>query len=109
MSNRESFPISFVPAGDLECDPGATKVTVIGIQNVPTDRPASPTDDGKVATYVDADGRIEWKTGGGGGGSGNVVQVNGVGVSSDYLVLVNTAFAINYDSDDFLGVRVNGV
>jgi hypothetical protein len=91
----------------LSAEAGATTVTVIGIQDVPADKPVSPTDDGKVATYVDADGRIEWKAGGG-GGSGSIVQINGAGVSSDYVILVDTAFTINYGTDDFLGVRING-
>jgi hypothetical protein len=80
-------------------------VKVIGVQDVPFDKPLNPANDTMVATYVAADNRIEWKL----GGSVPVLEVNGAGVSSDYLMLVNTAFAINYDSDDFLGVRVNGV
>ena len=106
MSNRETYPASLFPLrGDLSAEAGATTVAVIGVQDVPADKPVSPTDDGKVATYVATDNRIEWKL----GGSVPVLEVNGAGVSSDYLLLVNTAFAINYDSDDFLGVRVNGV
>ena len=37
------------------------------------------------------------------------VLINGQGISLDYVSLVNTAFVINYDSDDFLGDFVNGV
>ena len=28
--------------------------------------------------------------------------------SGDYLIMVNTAITVNYGSDDFLGVRING-
>ena len=107
MSNRETYPASLFPLrGDLRAEAGATRVTVIGIQDVPTDKPVSPTDDLKVATYIDADKRIEWKTG---GSETNAVKINGVGESDDFLFLVNTAFTINFGSDDFLGVRINGV
>jgi hypothetical protein len=108
MANRETYPSSLFPLrGDLSAEAGAVSATVIGIQTIPVDKPVSPTDDGKVATYVDADGRIEWVAGS--GGSGSAVKINGVGVSSDFLFLVNTAFTINYSTDDFLGVRINGV
>jgi hypothetical protein len=37
------------------------------------------------------------------------VLVNGFMTSLDYVNLVNTALCINYNGDDFLGNRVNGV
>lgn len=107
MANRECYPASLFPLrGDLSAEAGATRVTVIGIQDVPADKPVSPTDDLKVLTYVDVDKRLEWKTGG--SGETNAVLINGVGESDDFLFLINTAFTINFGSDDFLGVRVNG-
>lgn len=106
--NRETFPSSLFPLrGDLSAESGATTVRVIGIQTVPIDQPVSPTDDLKVATYIDADKRIEWKTGG--SGETNAVLINGVGESDDFLFLVNAVFTNNYGSDVFLGVRINGV
>ena len=104
MANRETYPASLFPLrGDVSAEAGAISVTVVGIQNVPVDAPINPTDDGKVPTFVAVDGRIEWRV-----GSGSIVAVNGVGVSSDYLILTDTAIAINYSNDVFLGVRVNG-
>jgi hypothetical protein len=102
--NRETYPASLFPLrGDLSAEAGATTVKVIGIQTFPIDAPVNPADDGKVPTFVAADGRIEWRVGG-----GSTVSVNGVGVSNDYLILADTAIAINYSNDVFLGVRVNG-
>ena len=107
--NRETYPASLFPLrGDLYAEAGATTVRVIGIQTVPIDQPLSPTDDLKVATYVDASRRIEWLVGGG-SGEINAVEINGVGESDDFLFLINTAFTINYGSDLFLGARINGV
>lgn len=37
------------------------------------------------------------------------VRINGLTVSLDYAILVDTALVINYGSDDFLGIRLNGV
>ncbi len=87
MANQETYPASLFPLrGDLLAESGDTAVTVIGIQTVPIDQPVSPTDDQKVATYVDADGRIEWKTG---GSLNAAVQINGVGVSADRQMFLN--------------------
>jgi hypothetical protein len=57
--NRQTYPADalFPPRGDLSAEPGAITVKVIGIQTVPADQ---PTVDQTVATYVAADGRIEW-------------------------------------------------
>ncbi len=107
MANSETYPASLFPLrGDLSAESGDVAVTVIGIQTVSIDQPVSPTDDQKVATYVDADQRIEWKAA---SGNGTAVRINGVGESEDFLFLVNTAFTINYGSDNFLGARINGV
>lgn len=35
--------------------------------------------------------------------------VNGFMTSLDYVMLCNTALVINYGSDNFLGIKVNGV
>lgn len=35
--------------------------------------------------------------------------INGKGVSLDFVQLINTAFVINYLSDNFLGDFINGV
>lgn len=107
MSNRETYPASLFPLrGDLSAEAGAVAVTVVGIQNIPVDAPVNPTDDGKVATYINADGKIEWKTVISGG---SAVKLNGIVRSADFLFLVNAAMTINYGSDSFLGVRINGV
>jgi hypothetical protein len=92
MANRQTYPADalFPLRGDLSAEAGAVAVTVIGIQNTPTDKPVSPTDDLKVATYVDVDGRIEWKTPS--GGVGAAVEINGVGVSSDKQVGINAVY-----------------
>ena len=57
--NRQTYPADalFPLRGDLSAEPGAITVKVIGIQTVPADQ---PTVDQTVATYVAADGRIEW-------------------------------------------------
>lgn len=103
MANREIYPSSLFPLrGDLSAEAGAVTTTVIGIQTVPIDAPVSPTDDGKVATYIDTDKRIEWKS------SNQPLRINGA-AAGDYLISVNTALTINYGSDDFLGIRINGV
>lgn len=100
--NRQVFPSSLFPLrGDLSAEAGATSVVVIGIQTVPIDQPISPTDNGKVATFIDADGRIEWRSGG-----GNAVEINGTGVSSDKQFFIN---GITDGSAPVWTVLVNGV
>lgn len=90
MANRETYPSSLFPLrGDLSAEAGAIAVTVIGIQNVPTDQPVNPTDDKKVATFIAADDRIEWKSA---SGAGTAVEINGVGVSSDKQFFFNGVF-----------------
>lgn len=37
------------------------------------------------------------------------LRVDGLTVSLDYVILVDTALVVNYGSDDFLGIRVDGV
>jgi len=101
--NSESYPVSLFPLrGDVSAEAGATTVEVIGLQGLLLG--VNSLTDGGVPTYISASGDIEWRA-----GSGNVVKANGVGVSADYVILSDTAIVINYDSDNFLGVRVNGV
>jgi hypothetical protein len=105
MANRQNYPASLFPLrGDLSAEAGDVIVKVVGIQTVPIDQPVSPTDDGKVATYVDADGRIEWMPGG--GGLTASVEINGVGVSIDKQVFIN---AITDGSAPTWVFKVNGV
>lgn len=100
--NRMTYPSSLFPLrGDLSAEAGATTVVVVGIQTVPIDRPVSPTDDGKVATYVDADRRIEWRP-----SSGTAVEINGVGVSSTKQFFIN---GVTDGSAPIWAVLVNGV
>lgn len=88
MANRECYPAALFPLrGDLSAEAGATTVKVIGVQTTPIDKPISPTDDSKVATYVDIDHRIEWKAAS--AGIGAAVKINGVGVSADKQVFIN--------------------
>ena len=102
--NRETYPSSLFPLrGDLRAEAGAISVTVIGIQDVPTDKPISPTDDLKVATYVDIDGRIEWKVAS--AGVGAAVKINGVGVSTDKQFFIN---AVTDGSAPTWIVQING-
>lgn len=100
--NQETFPASLFPLrGDVSAEAGAISVRVQGIQNTPVT--ATPPTDGQTLAYVAASNLLVWSSG------GAVVRINGIGVSSDYLLLLNTAFTINYGTDDFLGVRINGV
>jgi|ERR1035437_2823722 hypothetical protein len=102
MANRETYPSSLYPlGGDLYADAGDVTVEVIGLQTVPL----GPLVDGGVATYNEFEKTIDWEIPNG----GDAIKCNGVEVSSDYLILCNTAFVINYGSDGFLGVRNNGV
>jgi hypothetical protein len=105
MSNRETFPSSLFPLrGDLSAEAGNVIVEVIGLQRIPI--APNPLTDGAVPTYVAANADIEWLIS---GDEKAAILINGVGVSDDYLVLVDTALTINYGSDNFLGVRINGV
>jgi hypothetical protein len=100
--NRETYPSSLFPLrGDISAEAGAVTVEVIGLQNVPL----GPLVDGGVPTYDAAGDIINWQASGG----GSAILCNGTMVSSDYLILCNTALTINYSSDCFLGVRDNGV
>jgi hypothetical protein len=88
MANRETYPSAIFPLrGDLNAEAGATTVEVIGIRTTPIDKPISPTDDLKVATYVDTDHRIEWKASS--AGIPAAVKINGGGVSTDKQVFIN--------------------
>ena len=88
MANQETYPASLFPLrGDVSAESGAVMVKVQGIQTVPVDQPISPTDDLKVATYVAAEGRIEWKV-----GIAVAVKINGVGVSTDKQVGINAVY-----------------
>jgi hypothetical protein len=105
MSNQETFPASLFPLrGDISAEAGDVSVEVIGLQRIPI--APNPFIDGNVPTYVAANNDIEWLPGG--GNENNTIEINGVGVSDDYLILCDTAFVINYSNDVFLGVRVNG-
>ena len=100
--NRESYPSSLFPLrGDLSAEAGATTVEVTGLQNIPLK--ANPLVDGAVPTYVSANGDIEWLASVGDA----PVLINGL-PAGDYLIMVNTAITVNYGSDDFIGVRING-
>jgi hypothetical protein len=58
VSNRQVFPSSLFPLrGDLSAEAGATKVTVVGIQNTPVS-PVAPLDQ-QVLKYIAADGQYE--------------------------------------------------
>lgn len=99
--NRENYPASLFPLrGDISAEAGDVTVRVIGIQGVPIDTPISPTDDGNVATYIDADGRIEWKS-----GNRSAVQINGVGVSTDKQFFIN---GVTDGSAPTWVVKING-
>lgn len=104
MANRQIYPSSLFPLqGDLSAVAGATSVEVVGLQDIPI--AANPLTDGAVPTYVAINNDIEWKVPTTGG---DAVHINGIAVSADFLVLLNTAFTINYGSDTFLGFRING-
>ena len=106
MPNQETYPASLFPLrGDISAESGNVTVEVIGLQRIPI--APNPLTDGAVPTYVAINNDIEWLVGSGGGGS--AIFANGILVSPDYLILCDTAFVINYDSDSFLGVRENGV
>jgi hypothetical protein len=99
--NQQTFPASLFPLrGDVSAEAGAVIVLVQGIQSIPvtTNLPTN----GQGLSYNAANNDLEWGVGSG------VVQINGTGASSDFLFLVNTAFTINYSTDQFLGVRING-
>lgn len=102
MANRENFPASLFPLrGDISAEAGATTVLVQGIQNIPVTT-VVPVD-GQSLVYDAVDNKLVWGVGAG------IVQINGVGVSADLVLLLNTAFTINYSTDSKLGVRINGV
>ena len=104
MPNQETYPSSLFPLrGDISAESGDVSVEVIGLQRIPI--APNPLTDGAVPTYVAVNNDIEWLVV---GGSKASILVNGVFVSPDYLILCDTAFAINYSNDVFLGVRVNG-
>ena len=101
--NVETYPSSLFPLrGDISAESGQVTVEVIGLQNIPL--APNPLVDGYVPTYVAMNNDIEWKA--------TVAGISPVLIAGvpagDYLILVNTAFTINYGTDDFLGVRING-
>jgi hypothetical protein len=105
MANQETYPASLFPLrGDLSAESGNVIVEVIGLQHIPI--APNPLIDGAVPTYVAANNDIEWLVG---SNAGSSVFANGNLVSEDYLILCDTAFVINFDSDNFLGIRENGV
>ena len=98
--NSETYPASLFPLrGDVSAEAGDIVVRVQGIQGIPIT--AAPPTNGQGLAYSAVNNDLEW-------GIGGTVQTNGVGVSSDFLILINTAFTINYSTDKFLGVRING-
>ena len=100
--NQETFPASLFPLrGDVSAESGAISVRVQGIQNTPVT--AVPPLDGQSLMYIAASNLLVWSAG------FAAVRINGVGVSPDAVFFTNTALTINYSTDDFLGVRVNGV
>jgi hypothetical protein len=103
MANRENYPASLFPLrGDIGAEAGDTVVVVQGIQTIPvTSTP--PTTGGQVLAWNSSLNELDWALG------NAAVQINGVGVSTDLVFLLNTAFTINYSTDDQLGVRINGV
>jgi|SRR5882724_1118471 len=104
MANRMVYPATLFPLrGDISAEAGSTFVTVTGLQN--KNITANPLINGYVPTYDLGNDDVEWKASGG----GTAVAINGSVVSPDFLFLINTAFTINYSTDKFLGVRINGV
>jgi hypothetical protein len=107
MSTQETYPAQLFPLrGDISAESGNVTVEVIGIQTIPFSD--SPTAAGQVPTYNPVGGTggtpsLQWVS-----NAGSAVLINGV-AAGDYLISVNTALTINYGSDDFLGVRINGV
>jgi hypothetical protein len=100
MPNQESFPSSLFPLrGDISAESGDVSVEVIGLQTVPL----GPLVDGGSPVYHAINNIINWEPSG-----TSPVQINGVN-SGDYLISVNTALTINYSTDKFLGIRINGV
>lgn len=101
MANRQVFPSALFPLrGDISAEAGSVTVLVQGIQGIPVTT-ATPNN-GDVPTYNSTLNTLQWKHG------NSVLQVDGVGISADYLMLCGTAFVINYGTDDFLGIRLNG-
>lgn len=100
--NSETYPASLFPLrGDVSAEAGDILVTVVGVRGIPVT--AILPKNGQGLSYNSTNNDLEW-----GAGSG-VIQCDGVGVSSDYLILVDCAFVIKYGSDDFLGIRADGV
>ncbi len=99
MANQETFPASLFPLrGDISAEAGSVSVEVIGLETVPL----GPLVDGGSPVYHAVANVINWEP-----SSTSPVRINGVN-SGDYLISVNTAITINYGSDNFLGVRING-
>jgi len=101
MPNQETYPASLFPLrGDVSAESGNVKVKVIGLQTVPL----GPLVDKGSPVYDATNNIIQWKLL---GTSATAIQINGIG-AGDYLISVNTALTINYRTDTFLGVRING-
>lgn len=99
MANMETFPASLFPLrGDISAESGAVIVEVIGLENVPL----GPLVDGGSPVYHASTNIINWEP-----SDTSPIQINGAN-SGDYLISVNTALTINYGTDTFLGVRING-
>ena len=97
--NQQTYPSALFPLrGDVSAESGAISVEVIGLQGYPL----GTLVDGGNPTYHAALNKILWER-----NASGAVQINGIN-AGDYLISVNTALTINYGSDVFLGVRING-
>jgi hypothetical protein len=104
MANRETYPSQLFPLrGDTSAEAGDTSVTVTGLQKIPVSATA-PTNN-QVLTYVAADNA--WEPQNPSAGVTFLVEVNGVGVSTDYVNFVDADLTVN--SGTVLGFKVNGV
>jgi len=100
MANRESYPASLFPLrGDVSAEAGAVSVEVIGLQN----KALGPLVDGGTPVFSASGNIINWVH-----SPNGALQINQTN-AGDYLIAINTALTINYGSDNFLGVRINGV
>jgi hypothetical protein len=99
MANREVYPASLFPLlGDVSATQTNTSVTVVGIYTHPVTSVfgAAPVD-GLCLGYVAKNADVEQI-------GTAAIAVNGVMVSTDYSVAVNSTFAANQ-----VFVKVNGV
>lgn len=82
--NRETFPGGIYPLqGDVQSQAGASKVAVVGLQNTPVVS-APPIDQDKLVYQLTAGAWVPTPD------PNTSILVNGVSVSDDYLVTVNS-------------------